>query len=80
MTQSSDPNTELRSFLEERFNEIDERFNKLEKDIADSNTKVDQFQTRFDDYRTATQWVVQLAFGLIASATVITVVSSVFRR
>ncbi len=42
--------------------------------------KIDTFNERFDNYQKATQWVVSLAFSLIASATVITVISSVFRR
>lgn len=48
-------------------------FSVLQTDLENSNTK-------FDYYQKATQSVVNLAFGLIASATVITVVSSVFRR
>jgi hypothetical protein len=35
---------------------------------------------RFKEYRQATQWVVQLAFGLIASATIITIVGTIFNR
>jgi uncharacterized coiled-coil DUF342 family protein len=45
----------------------------LQKDIEISNTK-------FDNYQKASQSLVNLAFSLIASATVVTVVSSVFRR
>jgi predicted PurR-regulated permease PerM len=43
-------------------------------------TKIDTFNEKFDNYQKATQSIVNLAFGLIASATLITVVSSVFRR
>jgi hypothetical protein len=42
--------------------------------------KIDTFNEKFDNYQKATQWVVALAFSLIASATVITIISSVFRR
>jgi hypothetical protein len=42
--------------------------------------QIDTFNERFDNYQKATQWVVALAFSLIASATVITIISSVFRR
>lgn len=42
--------------------------------------KIDTFNEKFDNYQKATQSMVNLAFSLIASATVITVVSSVFRR
>lgn len=45
----------------------------LKADIEKSNDK-------FEVYRQATQSLVNLAFGLIASATVITVVSAVFKR
>jgi molecular chaperone GrpE (heat shock protein) len=52
----------------------------LKTDIGDLKTDVENSNTKFDNYQKATQWVVNLAFSLIASATVITVVSSVFRR
>lgn len=42
--------------------------------------QIETFNERFDNYQKATQWVVALAFSLIASATVITIISSVFRR
>ena len=43
-------------------------------------TDTEKFNEKFADYRQATQWVVQVAFGLIASATVITIVSTIFKR
>jgi hypothetical protein len=48
--------------------------------ISDLKTEVEGFNNKFDNYQKATQWVVALAFSLIASATVITIVSSVFYR
>lgn len=48
--------------------------------IQDLKTDVEKSNDKFDTYRQATQSVVNLAFALIASATVITVVSSVFKR
>jgi predicted PurR-regulated permease PerM len=42
-------------------------------------TKIDTFNEKFDNYQKATQWVVGLAFSLIGSATVITIIASVFR-
>lgn len=35
---------------------------------------------RFSTYQQSSQWVVNLAFALIASATVTTIVTTVFRR
>jgi peptidoglycan hydrolase CwlO-like protein len=52
----------------------------LKTDFTGLKTDVETSNTKFDNYQKATQWVVNLAFSLIASATVITVVSSVFRR
>jgi predicted PurR-regulated permease PerM len=42
--------------------------------------KIDTFNQKFDNYQKATQSVVSLAFTLIGSATVIAIVSGVFRR
>ncbi len=53
--------------------DFDERFTKLEFDIKEANIRLDAYQ------RSSCQ-IVNLAFGLIASATVITVISSVFKR
>ncbi len=52
----------------------------LKESEARLENKIDTFNERFDNYQKATQWVVALSFSLIASATVITVISSVFRR
>jgi hypothetical protein len=56
-------------------------------ELRNLNERVDQaitdnekFSNRFNDYQQATQWVVQLSFGLIASATIITIIGTVFKR
>jgi nitrate/nitrite-specific signal transduction histidine kinase len=41
---------------------------------------VERSNERFANYQQAVQWVVQLAFSLIASATVTIIITSVFRR
>ncbi|AFY72649.1 hypothetical protein Syn7502_00489 [Synechococcus sp. PCC 7502] len=38
------------------------------------------FNDKFDNYQKATQWVVQLAFSLIASATITVIITSVLRK
>lgn len=48
-------------------------FDKLSKDS-------DKFNDRFSNYQQATQWVVQLAFTLIASATITVIITSVLRK
>ncbi|MEI6328373.1 MAG: hypothetical protein ACOYN8_17260 [Pseudanabaena sp.] len=59
--------------FEELKTDIDDRFTKLEFDIKEANI-------RLDAYQKSSGQIVNLAFGLIASATVITVISSVFKR
>ncbi|NJL42144.1 MAG: hypothetical protein HC833_20780 [Leptolyngbyaceae cyanobacterium RM1_406_9] len=44
------------------------------------STEVERFNDRFSNYQQATQWVVQLAFTLIASATITVIVTAVLRR
>ncbi len=50
------------------------------KSLEELKTDVEKSNDKFEVYRQASQSVVNLAFGLIASATVITVVSAVFKR
>lgn len=52
----------------------------LKGEFKDLKSDVETFNEKFDNYQKATQWVVGLAFSLIGSATVITIISSVFRR
>ena len=47
--------------------------------IDSLSQKVDTFDEKFSNYQQATQWVVQLAFTLIASATVTVIITSVLR-
>ena len=55
-------------------------FEQLRSDVENLDNKIEKSDSKFDVYRQATQSLVNLAFGLIASATIITVVSSVFKR
>ena len=43
-------------------------------------TKIDTFNEKFDNYQKSTQQVVNLAFSLIASATILLIVYRVFPR
>jgi prefoldin subunit 5 len=58
-----------------------------DKALADIQNKIEElskevkgFNTRFSDYQQATQWVVQLAFALIGSATVTVIITTVFKK
>ncbi len=61
----------------DRFKEDNDRF-KVELDKF--NDRFDRYQERFETYQKATQWVVQLAFTLIASATITVIITSVIRK
>ncbi len=57
-----------------------DRLDKIDVDVEQISKDNEKFNDRFGNYQQATQSLVNLAFGLIASATIITVVSSVFKR
>ncbi|PSB18429.1 hypothetical protein C7B65_15150 [Phormidesmis priestleyi ULC007] len=65
---------------ESKFQQVLDRLDKLTDDVEKSNEKADRFNDRFNNYQQATQWVVQLAFTLIASATITVIITSVFKR
>lgn len=52
----------------------------LSSDVEVFSNDVKKFDERFAEYRQATQWVVQLAFTLIASATLTVIITSVLRK
>jgi Skp family chaperone for outer membrane proteins len=61
--------------------------NKIDSLKTDVDTKIDAFSKqndtfneKFDNYQKATQSIVNLSFGLIASATIITIVQGIFYR
>jgi hypothetical protein len=70
MTQIPDEPT-----LTDVIERLDKLAVKVEKLTADS----ERFNDRFGNYQQATQWVVQLAFTLIASATLTVIITSVLR-
>lgn len=67
--------------------DVIEKLDKLSANVDTLLTDVDKlsrdsekFNDRFSNYQQATQWVVQLAFTLIASATVTVIITSVLRK
>ena len=48
--------------------------------IRDLRQESKEQRIRFSTYQQASQWVVNLAFGLLATATITTIVSAVVRR
>jgi uncharacterized coiled-coil protein SlyX len=55
-------------------------FTGLKTEFTRLEDKVNNFNERFGNYQQATQWVVQLALSLIATATVTIIISTVVRR
>ncbi len=76
MTNPSETNQPDRTELQQVLESIAD----LKDEFKDLKSDVETFNEKFDNYQKATQWVVGLAFSLIGSATVITIISSVFRR
>ena len=75
--------TELQQVLDS-IASLDHKIDSLKTDV---DTKIDAFakqndtfNEKFDNYQKATQSLVNLSFGLIVSATVITIVQGVFYR
>ncbi|MGB3208696.1 MAG: hypothetical protein WBB28_27215 [Crinalium sp.] len=60
--------------------EVVDRLDKLSTEVKNLSTDVEKSNDKFEIYRQANQAVVNLAFSLIASATIGLVVSLVFKR
>ena len=85
--QTTKMQTDLQQILESISNleaslesKIKDSENRLETKFTDLKKDVEIFNNKFDNYQKATQSLVNLAFGLIASATIVTIVSNVFIR
>jgi len=75
MTAQPQPEPTLRDLankLDQLTADVDQRFDRLSREMERSNDK-------FDAYQKGTQWVVQLAFTLIASATITVILTTVFK-
>ena len=59
--------------------DIINRLDNLSTGVDKLSMDVESFNDRFENYQKATQWVVQLAFTLIASATITVIVTSVLK-
>lgn len=66
--------------LSTRVDNLSTRVDNISTRVDHLATDVEKFNDRFSNYQQATQWVVQLAFTLIASATVTVIITSVLRR
>ncbi len=60
--------------------EIEATLQNLSNKLDKLTTENEKFNDKFDNYQKATQWVVQLALTLIASATITVIISTVLSR
>ncbi|MBC6481409.1 MAG: hypothetical protein GDA56_30300 [Hormoscilla sp. GM7CHS1pb] len=78
---TSTPNTEpTLADVVEQLGKLSNEVEKLSHDVGKLSNDVEKFNDRFSNYQQATQWVVQLAFTLIASATLTVIITAVLRR
>lgn len=63
-----------------RLDDLKQSDDELRHEFGELSNKVDRFNDRFSAYQQGTQWVVQLAFTLIASATITVIITSVLRK
>ena len=68
--------TNKEATLEDVVEKLDHLSTVVDKLSRDS----EKFNDRFSNYQQATQWVVQLAFTLIASATITIIITAVLRK
>jgi hypothetical protein len=79
MTQPSENEPTLTD-LASTLSDVVDRLEKLDEDVQQIATESERFNDRFANYQQATQWVVQLAFTLIASATLTVIITAIFKR
>jgi len=79
MTTSPNPEPTLQD-LSNNLQDLADKIDKLSEGNDQFQLELDKFNDRFTNYQKATQWVVQLAFTLIASATLTIIITAVLRR
>lgn len=58
----------------------DEMVDKLAESVKELREESKELSIRFSACQQASQWVVNLAFGLLATATITTIIAAVFRK
>ena len=81
MTASTPPTSEDRlDRIEQKIDMLATGFEGLSSRVDTLSSEVERSNDKFDTYQKATQWVVQVAFTLIASATITVLVSTVLGK
>ena len=71
---------EMLDKLAESVNSTKQTVESLAESIRDQSAESKELGIRFSAYQQASQWVVNLAFGLLATATITTIITTVFRK
>ncbi|PNK21563.1 hypothetical protein [Cylindrospermopsis raciborskii] len=79
MTQSTISEDRL-DRIEQKLDHLSNTVDQLSSTVGKLSADNEKFNDRFSHYQQATQWVVQLAFTLIASATITIIITSVLRK
>jgi prefoldin subunit 5 len=80
MTSATDSDITGQKTVLDAIERLDHKIDQLDSKVEKLEGKVDGFNEKFDYYQKASQSVVNLAFGLIASATIVTLAQTIFRR
>lgn len=78
-TQAEQILAEIRQ-LRQEVEQVSQEVEQVGQEVEAANQNTNAFNQKFDNYQKATQWVVQLAFSLIAAATVTVIVSTVLGK
>ncbi|MEB3337579.1 MAG: hypothetical protein VKJ46_08965 [Leptolyngbyaceae bacterium] len=65
---------------DEKLDKLVDSIHELREESKEFRQESKEMSIRFNAYQQASQWVVNLAFGLLATATITTIVTTVFRR
>jgi uncharacterized coiled-coil DUF342 family protein len=66
--------------LAESVKELRQESKEFREELKQFQDGFKELNIRFSAYQQASQWVVNLAFGLLATATITTIVTAVFRK
>jgi hypothetical protein len=71
---------EMLDKLTESVNSTKQTVESMAESIKQQSAESKELGIRFNAYQQASQWVVNLAFGLLATATVTTIITAIFRK
>ncbi|WP_019500968.1 hypothetical protein [Pseudanabaena sp. PCC 6802] len=67
-------------WTDEMVDKLAESVKELREESKEFREELKELNIRFSAYQQASQWVVNLAFGLLATATITTIITAVFRK